>query len=417
VNGAAGTVGNPLRVRAFRRVFAAQAISVSGSALSPVALTLGVLDATRSRADLSLVLAANTVPMVVFLLFGHALAARVPLLRLSVWGNAIAAVSQGTLGALFLAGPYSTAVTVGLQCVTGAAVAAYLPTILGITTGTVPTGMLQRANGLISAARSFALSVGPTAAGVIVAFAGPGWALLADGLSFAVSALILADVRLTPGPQAAPDAADEDQPTFAQRLLGGIREVTRRSWVWSSIGFFAAAQFATAVFLVLGPSLVALQPDGSTRWGLIVSASGIGQLVGDLLSLRLRPRRPLLAARLMGILAVPVLLVLAWGAPLAGVAACAVLAGLAVTMPDTLWFTTLQQRLPPAALRTVSAYDWMVSLGLRPVGFLCAAAFAGWLGVTATFLLAAALVAAAALAGLAVTEVRTMGTLTDHADQ
>jgi predicted MFS family arabinose efflux permease len=404
----AGTAGSLLRLGAFRRVFTAQAISVGGSALSPVALTLGVLDATRSRADLSFVLAANTLPMVVCLLFGHVVTSRVPLLRLAITGNAVAAVGQAALGTLFLVGPYSTWATASLQCVSGAAVAVYLPTTLGITARTVPAEMLQRANAALSMTRSLALSIGPVIAGVIVAVAGPGWALLADGLSFAVSAVVLARVRLNQPPAtAAADHQADDQAPLG-RLLHGVREVAYRPWVWSSIGFFAVAQFSTAVFLVLGPALLALHPGGNTRWALVVSATGIGQLVGDLLSMRLRPRLPLLTARLTGVLAAPVLLALAWGSPLALVTTCAAAAGVAVTFSDTLWFTALQQQLPASSLQAVSAYDWAVSLALRPAGYLGAAVFAGWLGVTTTLILTAFLLTAAGLAGLALRDVRTI---------
>ncbi|HXL19724.1 MAG TPA: MFS transporter, partial [Streptosporangiaceae bacterium] len=261
---------------------------------------------------------------------------------------------------------------------------------------------------VLSMARSLALSIGPVVAGVIVAVAGPGWALLADGLSFAVSAVVLAQVRLNqPSATMTADRQADDQ-TPLGRLMHGVREVVQRPWVWSSIGFFAFAQFSTAVFLVLGSSLLALHPGGSTRWVLVVCATGIGQLVGDLLSMRLRPRLPLLTARLTGLLAAPVLLTLAWGSPLALVTICAALAGVAITFCNTLWFTALQQHLPASSLKVISAYDWAVSFALQPVGYLGAAAFAGLLGVTATLTLTAFLVTAAGLAGLALRDVRTM---------
>jgi predicted MFS family arabinose efflux permease len=399
----------PMRVRAFRRLLTAQAISVAGSALSPVALALGILDSTRSRADLSFVLAANAVPMVAFLLFGHALTARIPQLRLAVSGNVVAAATQSALGALFLTAPFSLAATAALQCACGAAVATYLPTTLGITMRVVPASMLQRANATLSMARSMAVSAGPIAAGAMVATIGPGWALVADGLSFAASALILARLPLTRLDAPTPENGQEGaELTFAARIAHGMREVVRRAWVWSSICFFAFSQFSTAVFLVLGPSLLALHPGGDTRWGLVASATGVGQLAGDLLSMRIHPRRPLLAVRLTGLLGAPVLLALAWQAPLAVLALTAALTGIAATVPDTLWFTALQHRLPESSLRAVSAYDWMVSLALRPVGYLGAAALAGWIGVRGTLFLAAFLVTAASLAGLAITEVRTM---------
>ena len=56
---------NPLRERNFRLLFSAQAISLLGSGVAPVALAFGVLRSTGSAVDLGIVLAAREAVMVV----------------------------------------------------------------------------------------------------------------------------------------------------------------------------------------------------------------------------------------------------------------------------------------------------------------------------------------------------------------
>jgi len=66
----------------------------------------------------------------------------------------------------------------------------------------------------------------------------------------------------------------------------------------------------------------------------------------------------------------PVPFALAVHAP-SRVIAAAVPAGIAITLPDSLWFTVLQRQLGADALSRVSSYRWLGYLSLRPVGYLC----------------------------------------------
>ncbi|GAA3232028.1 hypothetical protein GCM10017691_26300 [Pseudonocardia petroleophila] len=53
----------PLRLRVFRWSFAGRLASLTGSAMTPVALAFAVLDASGRVADLAVVLAAQSLPM------------------------------------------------------------------------------------------------------------------------------------------------------------------------------------------------------------------------------------------------------------------------------------------------------------------------------------------------------------------
>lgn len=59
-----------LRHRAFRLLLVRQVISSLGDMLVPVALAFAVLDLTGSVTDLGIVMAAETLPLVLFVLVG-----------------------------------------------------------------------------------------------------------------------------------------------------------------------------------------------------------------------------------------------------------------------------------------------------------------------------------------------------------
>ena len=67
----------PLRDRQFRCFFASRSVNIAGSMMAPIALAFAVLAIEDSATALGQVLAARSVPMVVFLLLGGVIADRV----------------------------------------------------------------------------------------------------------------------------------------------------------------------------------------------------------------------------------------------------------------------------------------------------------------------------------------------------
>jgi hypothetical protein len=55
----------------------------------------------------------------------------------------------------------------------------------------------------------------------------------------------------------------------------------------------------------------------------------------------------------------------------------AVLAGVGIALFDVWWLTALAERIPPGSLSRVSSYDWMLSYGLMPFGYLLVGPLAG----------------------------------------
>jgi hypothetical protein len=227
--------------------------------------------------------------------------------------------------------------------------------------------------------------VGPAVGGVLVATVGAGWALLGDAASFAVGAALLARIESL---GYVPTAAE----SFWRALAGGWREVRARTWLWASIVDFAAFQMIyLATIMVLGPLVAKESLGGAGAWAFILVAFSFGTLLGNAWSMRLRPRRPLVFAWTIILLCGPSLVLLAFATPAWTIALTELASGLAIGVAGTLWETTVQRNVPPEALSRVSAYDWMGSTALRPLGLAIVGPIAEAVGVEETLLAAFAL--------------------------
>jgi hypothetical protein len=174
------------------------------------------------------------------------------------------------------------------------------------------------------------------------------------------------------------------------------------------IAAFSLVNVIIAPFYVLGPLIADRRMGGASAWAGILAARGAGEVLGAVASLQLRPRYPLRTAVLAcGLGFIPTML-LAAGSPAVVIAAAALVSGAGVMLFNTLWETTLQANIPPAALSRVSAYDWFGSLTFQPLGFALAGPLAGAIGVTTTLWVAAALEISLIASLLLVRDVRTL---------
>ena len=159
---------------------------------------------------------------------------------------------------------------------------------------------------------------------------------------------------------------------------------------------------------VLGPVVAKEHFGGATAWGLLITAGGVGLVVGGLIALRIRPRRILLAATLSFMLTIPFLAGLAGPLPFGALIALAVLAGIGGENFGVLWDTAMQQEIPQEKLSRVYSYDALGSFALIPLGLAVAGPVADAIGTRETILAAAAVSLTATLAVLLVRDVRTL---------
>jgi MFS family permease len=368
-----------LRERDFRYLFLGQAASVVGDRVVVVALALFVTQRTGSATDLGLVLAAQSLPLVALLLFGGVWADRLPRHRIMLVTDLVRGALHALLAALIFTGLVQVWQIVAIEVVFGAAQAFFQPAYTGLLPQTVPAELMQDARALTESVANVAFLLGPALATVLVLGAGAGVAFVFDAATFLVSAAMLA--RLRPAPRAGASMSVEARPSVLAELRAGWVEVRSRAWVWVTIAVFTGAILCVyAQWYALAPG-IARDVYGSVGvFGWLESVAGVGAVCGGLIALRWRPTHPLRTGLLLAPAWPVQACAFALGAPLALVVACAFATGLGFSMLMIWWETARARHIPPAALSRVSAYDWMGSLALVPVGYLAAGPLASAFG-------------------------------------
>ena len=382
-----------LSERPFRLLWLAQTSSFVGDSLMPVALAFAVFQIGGGASELGLVLGSMFFFRVAFIAVGGVWADRLPRRAVMIAADVVRAVVDGSIAAALLMGTMELWMFVVGAALFGTASAFFTPASTGLIPQITSADRLQQANALLVLTRSATSIAGPATAGVLVAATSPGWAFAVNSASFVVSAAFL--LRL-PAPRLVPAAR--------QRFLADLAEGWREAWShgWLRVGFFAAAaaNVGIAVFTVLGPAIAEAELGGAAVWGGVLTGGAIGGVVGSALALRLRPERPLVwcfAAWTLGVLPA---LVLVPPLPALAVAAAfgAWLAGL--QYGNVVWEAVLQRRIPPERLSRVGAIDWMVALVFMPVGQVLAGPISEAVGMEATLVGAALLIAVSCAVGL-----------------
>lgn len=353
-----------------------------GDTLAPVALAFAVLGLPAGPSALGIVLAAYLVPFAVFLPVGGVLADRHARRGLMIAADVVRASVQAATAAVLLTGAAAIWQLMALQAINGAAAAVFQPALVGVLPEIVDRDQLQRANAATSFATSFSSVLGPMLGGLVVAALSPAWAITVDACTFAVSAVCISRIAIP--------AHIRRQERFLAAMRDGWCEVRNRNWLALSIGAFSLYQlFAMATLFVLGPVAAQKHFDGATTWAAVITALGIGSIVGDLLTLRFSPRNPVPLVHYVLVAAAPVMLAMALQAPIPIVVIAGGVLGLGLSVSNTLWFTALQTHVPEHSISRVSSYDWLGSSVLRPIGYAVVGPVASLAGVDGTLVVAA----------------------------
>ncbi len=368
-----------LRHPNFRYLFLGQAASNVGDRIVVVAIAIFVTQRTGSATDLGLVLGAQALTLVGLLLFGGVWADRLPRHRIMIATDTARAVLHGLVAVLIFTDAITVWELVVIEALFGAAQAFFQPAYSGLLPQTVPEAEIQDARAITESMSNVAFLLGPALATALVLGLGAGEAFALDALTFVLSAALLLRVRPRRRGAAAPaDAAEE---TVVQSLRAGWLEVRSRTWVWVTIAVFTGSILCVyAQWYALAPGIARSHYGGVGVFGLMEAAIGAGAVVGGLAGLVWRPRHPL---------RVGMLLVLAWpvnaglfalGAPVAVLVVTALVTGVGWSLLMVWWETALAHHIPAGALSRVSAWDWMGSLALLPLGYLIAGPLAGAFG-------------------------------------
>ena len=382
-----GRAVGALAERNFRLLFASSTISGLGDGISIIALVFAVLQVSDSAIALGLVIAARQIADAAIVLAAGVWADRLPRHIVLIAVAVVQGIVQAITGALVLTGSATIAMLVVLQAIYGLAEGFYLPTSTGLIPATISPGRLQQANALLGLSREATRIVGPAIGGAIVAAGSPGSALLIDAASFAIGALLLVPLRLPKRVEVV------ETNSFFADLRQGWDEFRRQTWIWTTIVFFGIGNFAFASYWVLGPIVAKRDLGGAPAWAALTAAFGVGAVIGGLLALRIRPKKPLAASCMAAWVFLLQPLGMGLGLPLSILIAFSAIAGCGLAVHIALWFTVLQQNVPEESLSRVSSYDSFGSFVLLPLGLALAGPIAAVVGVQQTLLAAAFVIA------------------------
>jgi MFS family permease len=361
-------------------------VSSFGDRLVPVALTFAVLHLTGSLSDLGIVLAAQTVPLVLFVLLGGVWADRLPRQRVMLASDLVRFATQGASAVLILDGTARVWQLAALQAVYGMADGFFTPAANGLVPQVVAAEDLQPANALLGLSENATSVLGPAVAGVIVVGAGAGWGLAVDAVTFLVSAAFLAALRVDPAVQ----LVRERTTSVLRELREGWKAFSSRRWLLVSVGYFTLMfAFGFSTLKVLGPEVAEKFLGGPGAWAAISTATGVGAIGGGVLALRWRPAHPLRAAFIISLFGAPLtLLLLGAHAALWLVILTALIEGVIGSFFNAVWFTAMQKSVPADEISRVTSWDAVGSYALQPVGLALVGPIAAAVGVSTTLYVA-----------------------------
>lgn len=377
----------------FTKLWVGQTVSLFGSNITRTGIPLiAVLTLAATPAQLGLLAAVGSLPVLVFGLFVGAWVDRLPRRPIMIAADITRLLLLLAIPAAALTNRLSMEllyVTLALLGVLGlvfeTAYRAYLPAL-------VPREQLPEANRRLSTSDSLAEVGGPALAGALIQVISAPLALLIDAATFLFSAATFATIR-TPEPKPEPSA--ESTRSLLREIAEGLRLVARDRILLTLVialgggsffGNFIGALYDIYLLRELGLSPAVL--------GITIAVGGVGALAGALLSSRLERRfgvgRTLVGALLFNA-ALSFLLPLAGGSPLQAAIMLILMQifGDAAMMVYGIHSLSLVQSIVPnRLLGRVNASFGFVGMGVAPLGALLAGVLGTAIGTRATLLIA-----------------------------
>ncbi|ELP69212.1 MFS transporter [Streptomyces turgidiscabies] len=259
----------------FRKLWMSGLITNFGSFLTFVALPVQMKELTGSAAAVGAIGAVELVPLIVFGLYGGALADAADKRKLILWTEA----GQGVLCAVLLVNAVLPEPLIWplyvVAALTSALGSVQRPALDSLMPRIVAHEHLPAAASLNSLRWTVGGVAGPALAGVVVAYAGLGWAYAVDLLTFAVSVLLVVGLASSP-------ASHEAAKPSLRSIAEGARYAWNRKELLGTYAIDLAAMFLAMPLAVL--PFLADELDAEWSLGLMYAAIPAGALLVSLTS-------------------------------------------------------------------------------------------------------------------------------------
>ena len=274
-----------LRQRNIALLFGAQVISIAGDLVLFVALPFWIYQLTGSAMATGFMFAALTIPQLVFSPIAGVFVDRLDRKRLMILSDVLRA---GLVACYLFVNTAEQVWLIYLIAFTESAVSQFFrPSLMAI----VPTLVdgeqeLTRANAALGASWAIGQLAGPALGGVLVAAFGPHAAALFDAGTYLFAAVLVFFVDVPVRNAVVTKLTDARQAIgeITRELIQGIRVVFDRPVLrvlFASLAFLSLANGITNVLLVV--IVRQLWNVGAQEFGWVISAQGIGGILGTLL--------------------------------------------------------------------------------------------------------------------------------------
>lgn len=387
----------------FSMLITARLISNIGNGLSPIALAYGVLSLDGADgSDLSIVMGARYVPLVLFMLFGGVFADRFQRNRI-VGGSDMIGSFLVAISALSLIAGFSSVLLLAVMgALFGILNALWWPAMSGVLPEILPKERLQEGNAIIGLMSNIGVVFGTLLGGVIVTLAGPGWALLIDGATFFVAGVIVWNLKL--------DAKSRiESPGIINDLRVGWREFISRSWLVTMVIAFAFINMAfDSMLTILGPLNFSDPQTGPRDWSFNLAGLTLGMMIGGVIVLKYKFKRPLYVSMILVAISGIWDFALAYDLSLAVAIVAGIFSGIAVEIFLVTWNTSMQTHIPEESFSRVNAYDSLGSYGIAPLGIIIAGPLAEAFSVNSILFATGTITLLASVVALSVKSVRNL---------
>src|SRR3954447_20116283 len=262
--------------RDFRLLLIAGTVFYLGGMMTYVAIPYQIYQLTHSNFAVGAVGLVELGPLIVFGLYGGALADHVDRRLLLIWTG----IAQAAFTAWLCINAFSTHPRLGeIFVVSGllaSASALQRPSREALLPRTVRHDELVAANALSSFGMQAGVLVGPTIGGLIVASAGPGWCFFVDIIGLFVASMMYAAMRRYP------HVGETEAPSLSGIGKGLRYALSRRDLLGTYVVDLAAMLLAMPV--VLFPALADKVFGQPHLLGFLYSAETVGALVATALS-------------------------------------------------------------------------------------------------------------------------------------
>lgn len=394
----------PFQFPYIKRFYFARFISNFGNGMSPIALAFGILNLPKGDANmLGLVLGSTTVAMLIMSPFGGVLADKFGRVKAVAFADLVASAGLFVQVAFFATGDVPLIVLLLVNINFGLMWGIFWPAMSGVLPALVPDEHLQGTNSVNNFFSNGAIILGAAVGGIIVAGWGPTWALAIDAATFTIGGIVLLTFR-----HVSPASAQTEN-TMLDDLIHGWKIFTSFRWIVIGVFGFSFIILAWAAGEnILGPLIALKEFNGAKSWSLVLTAEGIGLLLGSIIGLKIKLKYPLRFLLLISFSISLYMWSMAKPQSIWFIAFCALLWGITLDLWITIWSTAMAREVPREALSRVSSFDAMGTMLLRPVGLAIAGPLSMAIGISDTLHFFAIFTAVLIIAMLATPVMRNM---------